>query len=118
MEELRLGDQLVRYDRDATIHAYNLLPFGGADGCGCVHCRNFAAQRATAYPQGFRTFLEQMGIDPNKEGEVFDMLGPSDSKRRPTGGWFYFLGPDRVSTTLTLTPPRSSKWLRCTPRWI
>ena len=92
MEELRLGDQLVRYDREATVAAYGALPSGGADRCGCVHCRNFAAQRADVYPQAFCTLLDNLGIDASKEGEVYDMVGPFDDKVRPTGGWFYFVG--------------------------
>jgi hypothetical protein len=92
VEELRLGDQMARYDRDATIAAYALMPVGGADRCGCVQCRNFAAQRGTVYPNEFRDFLSRMGVDPNKEGEVYDKVGPFDSRIRPTGGWFYFVG--------------------------
>jgi hypothetical protein len=92
MEELRLGDQLIRYDRKATVAAYLELSFGGADRCGCVHCRNFAAQRADLYPRAFRALLDDLGIDPNKEGEVYDKVGPFDLKIRPTGGWFYFVG--------------------------
>jgi hypothetical protein len=92
MEELRLGDQLLRYDREATIAAYKLLTTGGAERCNCIHCRNFAAQRATVYPENFRTLLLRLGIDPNKEGEVFDMVGPYEDRLRPTGGWFYFVG--------------------------
>ena len=92
MEELRLGDQMARYDRDSTVAAYALMPFGGAQRCGCVHCRNFAAQRDTVYPPRFRAVLTQLGIDANKEGEVFDMAGPFDLRLRPTGGWFYFVG--------------------------
>ena len=92
MQELRLGDQLARYDREATLAAYRLLPFGDADRCGCIHCRNFAAQRASVYPLSFRNLLSQMGIDPAKEGEVFDCAGPFEDKIRQTGGWFYFVG--------------------------
>jgi hypothetical protein len=85
MEELRLGDQLVRYDREATVAAYLALPGGGADRCGCVHCRNFAVQRTRVYPQAFRVLLDNLGIDPNKEGEVFDKVGPLDERTRSTG---------------------------------
>jgi hypothetical protein len=92
MEELRLGDQLIRHDREATIAAYSTLSSGGADRCTCIYCRNFAAQRATVYPPAFLMPLDQLGIDPNKEGEVFDVVGPADWKVRPTGGWFYFVG--------------------------
>ena len=92
MEELRLGDQFVRYDREATVAAYGALAPGGADRCGCVYCRNFAVQRADVYPQAFRTLLDNLGIDANKEGSLYDKVGPFDDKIRPTGGWFYFVG--------------------------
>jgi hypothetical protein len=92
MEEIRLGDQLARYDRGATIAAYDALPSGGAERCNCIHCRNFSVQRSTAHPEAFRGLLQRMGIDPYKEGEVYDMVGPDDRKIRPTGGWFYFIG--------------------------
>lgn len=51
-----------------------------------------AAQGATVYPQGFRAFLDQLGIDPKKEGGVYDMAGVDERRIRPTGGWFYFVG--------------------------
>jgi len=92
MEELRLGDQLIRYDREATAAAYSNLLSGDADRCKCVYCRNFAAQRATVYPQAFRALLAQVGIDPKKEGEVYDAGGADERRMRPTGGWFYFVG--------------------------
>jgi hypothetical protein len=92
MEELRLGDQMIRYDREATAAAYKLLPHGSAERCNCACCRNFAAQRATVYPKKFLSLLAQLGIDPDKEGEVYDMIGPFEDRIRPTGGWFYFVG--------------------------
>ncbi len=92
MDELRLGDQVARYDREATVAAYELLPSGGAERCNCIYCRNFSRQGATAYPESFRALLLRMGIDPGKEGEVYDMAGPFQDRIRPTGGWFYFVG--------------------------
>jgi hypothetical protein len=92
MEEFRLGDQLVRYDRGATVAAYTAVPSGDAERCNCIYCRNFAAQRSTVYPPGFLALLNQLGIDPNKEGEVYDAAGDFEVCIRPTGGWFYFIG--------------------------
>lgn len=92
MEEIHLGNQLAVYDREATIGAYELLSSGGAERCNCIYCRNFASQRATVYPPSFRGLLLQIGIDPLKEGEIYDMVGPFDDRVRPTGGWFYFVG--------------------------
>jgi hypothetical protein len=92
MKELRLGDQLIRYDREATVAAYSVVLSGDADRCGCIYCRNFALQRANVYPLAFRALLDQLGVDPNKEGEIYDAAGEYELRIRPTGGWFYFVG--------------------------
>lgn len=91
MKELQLGDQTIRYDRDATAAIYGSLTHGFAEECGCLFCKNFAAQRDLAYPPSFRTLLEQLGIDPNKEGEAFE-YGPVEDGCHLYGGWFYFVG--------------------------
>jgi hypothetical protein len=91
MDQLQLGDQVIRYDREQTKSAYAAMKSGDAERCGCTYCLNFAAQRATVYPENFRLLLDQLGIDPAKEGEVYE-CGPCDGLRRAYGGWFYFVG--------------------------
>src|SRR5262249_51225748 len=92
MDQLQLGDQVIRYDREQTRKAYSAMRGGDAEAerCGCSYCLNFAAQRATVYPENFRGLLDQLGIDPEKEGEVYECgpVGPL----RAYGGWFYFAG--------------------------
>ena len=90
MEQLQLGDQLIRFDRDRTREAYSSIKVGDAERCGCCYCRNFAAQRNTAYPEVFRSLLDHLGIDAQKEGEVYH-CGP-DGSLRIYGGWLYFAG--------------------------
>jgi hypothetical protein len=63
--DMRVGDQTIRYDRDRTAAAYRSLERGFAEKCGCLFCKNFAAQRNLVYPDSFRALLEQLGIDPN-----------------------------------------------------
>ena len=73
--------------------AYNSVPRGDADRCACFSCRNFAVQRGGIYPPAFLALLDQLGIDPMKEGEVFDAAGVEDGRKlRHTGGWFHFVG--------------------------
>ena len=91
MTEIRIGDQTIRYDRDATAAVYGTLEHGDAERCGCLLCKNFAVQRNLVYPPSFRSLLEQLGIDPNKEGEVFE-YGPVDDGCHLYGGWFYLMG--------------------------
>lgn len=90
MDQIHSGDQIIRYDRERTRQCYALMKEGDAERCGCLYCQNFAAQRATAYPESFRKVLEQLGIDAEKEGEVYE-CGPEGSLRA-YGGWFYFVG--------------------------
>jgi hypothetical protein len=89
--ELRLGDQTIRYDRDATQCVYAGLEQGNAEKCGCIDCQNFAAQRDSVYPESFKRLLDQLGIDLSKEGEVYAM-GPNEAGKISYGGWFYFAG--------------------------
>jgi hypothetical protein len=42
------------------------------------------------YPAEFCSLLKQIGIDPEKEGEVYEVGREGD--RRIYGGWFYFAG--------------------------
>src|SRR5690348_10883985 len=90
MTELQIGDQLIQFDRAATVSAYAQLEHGGADVCTCSACCNFARVRDKAYPETFRTLLDQMGIDANKEGEAVH-YAPSGNQH-VYGGWFYFVG--------------------------
>jgi hypothetical protein len=91
MAELQVGDQTIRWDREATIAAYESVVQGGAEECGCMFCRNFAAQRGLVYPASFLQVLERLGIDPTKEGEVFE-YGPVGDGVHLYGGWFYLAG--------------------------
>src|ERR1700722_19919205 len=50
----------------------------------------FRRSAGHGYPEIFRQILDQLGIDPAKEGEVYE-CGP-DGTLRVYGGWFYFAG--------------------------
>ena len=91
MDQIHLGNQTIRYDRERTKAAYSAMERGDAERCGCAYCQNFATQREAVYPQTFRQLLNQLGIDFAKEGEVYE-CGLLDDKLRGYGGWFYFAG--------------------------
>ena len=90
MAELPVGDQLIRFDRDATISVYSQIVQGDANSCGCSGCRNFALLRNKAYPDAFRDFLDMLGVDPSKEIEAV-YYGPK-GELHSYGVWFYFVG--------------------------
>jgi hypothetical protein len=88
--------------RAQTIDAYAGVARGGVEKCGCAHCRNFALARARAYPAEFLRLLDELGIDPRKEAEVYHngKLGPG---LHAYGGWFHFYGG--------LTNADASQWV-------
>jgi hypothetical protein len=116
MAELRLGDQLAQYDRNATLAAYAELQQGWTERCGCGGCRNFIAAREQAFPDAFRNFLAEFGIDPTKEGEAIH-YGPVDGGLHFYGGWFYFVGKlTEAGERLTTIPlPGSSARIQPLP---
>jgi hypothetical protein len=104
MIELQIGDQTIRYDRDATVAVYKNIEHGWAEKCGCAGCRNFAAQRDLVYPPSFRALLDQLGIDPDKEGEV-DEYGPVKDGCHFYDGWFYLIGELLTAGEQYFEPP-------------
>jgi len=78
-------------DRDATRLAYREAGRGGADTCDCNGCRNFRIARDRVFPPEFLALLDQLGVDPHKDGEVYHVarLAPG---RHLYGGWYHFIG--------------------------
>jgi hypothetical protein len=59
----------IRVDKAATRAAHEKRRPGALE-CGCADCLWFDAHREELLPTAFRTFLTQLGIDPDKETEV------------------------------------------------
>jgi hypothetical protein len=89
--EMQVGDQTIRYDRDATARVYASITTGWAEKCGCVGCRNYLAQRDAVYPPAFRELLNRLDIDSKKDAEV-GADGPQQNGLHHYGGWFFFVG--------------------------
>ena len=93
LAELSLGDQTIQYDREKTLTLYCEIADGSADRCACAACRNFIAQRRSAFPASFRQLLDQLGIDSGKEEHLYDCYGDSAKVGTVTyGGWFCLSG--------------------------
>jgi hypothetical protein len=60
---------------------------------------------ANRLSQNFRLLLDQLGIDPEKEGEVYE-CGP-DGNSTIYGGWFYLVGELVVGGERLITDPAS-----------
>ena len=87
---IALGKTEIEVDVKATRLSYIRMTMPGPEECGCSYCRNWAAQRQTAYPSSVRSLFEEMGIRFGYETEVWD--APWDGGRRCCGGWYTFLG--------------------------
>jgi hypothetical protein len=87
--------QRIGFDLDATHALYEqTIRVPGADGCGCIYCKNYAAQRHRVFPAEFISFLKELGIDPSKEWEAFNYDFDVKKPQRLSlyGGWFLFVG--------------------------
>jgi hypothetical protein len=91
MDSLRHGVWRAEFDRDATIQAHAAMTTGGANRCNCQTCKNYTAQKPVPFPSDFLDLLLRLGIDPNKEIEVYEME-PDDPQGVEYYGWFYFVG--------------------------
>jgi hypothetical protein len=85
------GQWKFTVNRDETGLAYSKVESGGADSCICATCRNFSKARPHVFPVEFLALLEQLGIDPRKEVEVYP-FNSSAPGFRDTSGWFHFVG--------------------------
>jgi hypothetical protein len=68
----RVGGWTIEFSREDTLRYYESLERGDSELCGCIYCRNFAAQRERTFGPPAREFLAQFGIDWQKEGEVVE----------------------------------------------
>jgi hypothetical protein len=81
----------AEFDREATLRAHAAMPTGGAESCICQTCKNYVAQKPVPFPSDFLEVLSKLGIDPNKEIEVYEME-PDYPRGVEYHGWFYFVG--------------------------
>src|SRR5579872_4096631 len=78
------------FDRPATVRACAAMKVGGAENCNCGPCRNFSLQKPVPYPTEFLTLLDYLGIQPDREIEVYWYV--YGKRHIDYQGWFYFVG--------------------------
>jgi hypothetical protein len=88
---MQFGDWEFTCEIHATAAAYSRQEAGGADTCSCNGCRNWVCVRDRVYPAAFLAFLDSVGIDPAKDGEVYH-TGQFAPGEHHYGGWFHFVG--------------------------
>lgn len=78
-------------DRELTQQTYESVSIGGADGCGCSDCENYAAYRDNVFSEEVKQLFNDLGIDYRKEVEITSWYILPDGLRC-IGGWFHFKG--------------------------
>ncbi|MGQ0634999.1 MAG: hypothetical protein ACT4QC_10340 [Planctomycetaceae bacterium] len=90
MREIAIARWRIEYDAEATSQCYAQLPTGS--GCDCLYCRNFLGLGERVFPQEFRRFTDQMGIDVAKPAELCDYFLHPSTGLHISGGWFHLVG--------------------------
>jgi hypothetical protein len=91
MRSVSFGRWTVNCDAEVTKNAYAAIKIGAPEECPCDPCDNFVAQRSKAYPQTALDLFRSLGIEANREAEIYHMARLNSGKHL-YGGWFHFVG--------------------------
>lgn len=91
MEHIAFEDWEIWVDKTLTQYTYRQVSMGGADSCKCEGCKNFVNYRLNVYPYKVRKLFGDLGIDINKECEVWHCC-KENSGKHIYSGWFHFKG--------------------------
>src|SRR4051794_3057595 len=91
MDELTYRTWKFRADPGLTRRIYAAGPLSAPSQCGCDPCRNFLACHDIVYPTEVLELLKQLGIEPIREAEVYDVYR-DESGLHVYGGWLHFVG--------------------------
>lgn len=91
MKSVTYKDWMFEVDIEATRQVYKDVANGGAGTCGCTNCKNYLAQIDFAFPQDIKQLLFDLGIDYQKDYEVWH-YSKLDSGLHMYGGCFHFIG--------------------------
>ncbi|HEX8599945.1 MAG TPA: hypothetical protein VF952_15705 [Chloroflexia bacterium] len=82
---------MLKVDIEATRAAYTSLPLVGSDAsCTCAYCRNFR-EAHQFLPASFLKICDDLGIDPRRPSEVYEIIENEDGTRF-YGGWYHLVG--------------------------
>lgn len=91
MQLIQIGRWNLRCDPDATRKAFSSMESGSSERCRCADCLNFAAVRDRAYPPEALAIFKKLGIDSQKESEIWH-THRDEFGRHHYGGFFHLVG--------------------------
>ncbi len=89
LRKIEIGGWILEVDRELTASTYLNLTLISEE-CPCTYCLNFVTAYAH-FPPAIKEFFDQFGIDPRKEGEVYEYHNDGESIYN-YAGFFHFLG--------------------------
>ena len=90
-KEVKYKDWIFEVDFSRTKEIYSNLEFGSPENCKCNECLNFAKNRDKIYPSEIKELFNELGIDYNKESEIYHIVRIENGLHN-YGGWFHFKG--------------------------
>ena len=88
MTEFTFGNCRLAVDVEATRAYYTAHPLPWIT-CDCAGCRNFA-KAVRGLPQAVKDFFADLGLDPEKPGELMYYTGTETDLSG--GGWYHLVG--------------------------
>ncbi|NEV95073.1 glutaredoxin [Psychroflexus sp. YR1-1] len=89
--QVKYRDWELYSDKETTEQTYNDFEHSGAESCGCDYCKNFIAQRETAFPDEIKKLFRELGVDYKKEIDVSE-FARLENGLHYYNGWFQFKG--------------------------
>lgn len=99
---------IFEVDDDRTREVYQSLSMGSPEACGCSTCQNFIVNRTGIYPNEFRKLLTDLGVDYQKESEVYHMYR-TEKGMHFYGGWFHFKGKIKKGKDSRVVTPHGNQ---------
>ena len=102
MNTLHNSKWTIEVDREKTKAYYDAASLI-TESCSCTYCNNWV-QNCSSLPTEILELFDSLGINPTKEGEVFEICR-NDNGTHSYGGFFHFVGRISVSERDSQTKP-------------
>ncbi|MGP1908009.1 hypothetical protein ACTSEZ_07540 [Metabacillus sp. JX24] len=89
MEQIKVGSWLIEIDLIKTKEFYQKFHLITED-CGCDYCSNYVLA-CDSFPKNIKNTFNLLGIDPRKEGEVYELIDNEDGTHL-YGGFYHIVG--------------------------
>ncbi|SHG82642.1 hypothetical protein [Ornithinibacillus halophilus] len=89
MKQIKMGSWTVEVDVEKTIAFYETYYLITED-CNCDYCVNYV-RACDSFPREVMELFSMFGIDPRKEGEVFE-LSETEDGLHIYNGFYHFVG--------------------------